>query len=1394
MREEGDAAGPGIGEGSVPGGGFGGSDAFGPGNGYGAANGFGNGNGAGAANGNGFGNGNGAANGNGFGAWAGNGNGNGAANGNGFGNGNGAGNGNGFGNGNGAGAANGNGFGNGNGTWGGNGNGNGGSNGNSNGNSNGCRRYSAIYKAPPMPGLVWYYFIVSTNSITRYYGNNERSLGGVGLTTFSPPASYQITVYEESAVPNWWKEGMVYQIFVDRFSRGKDWKERFFNASERKRDVGPTRLLQTDWRDAPFLYKDDRGWVTRWPFFGGTLEGVREKLGYLRSLGVTIIYFNPIFEAASNHKYDTADYMSIDPGYGDEESFKGLLDEAAGYGIHVMLDGVFSHTGADSKYFNKYGNYPTVGAWQSADSPYRSWYRFNHDAEGYECWWGVADLPNVEENDPSYKEYIWGAPDSVIRHWLKAGAMGWRLDVADELPDEFIRNIKTAIKETTPEGVLLGEVWEDASNKRSYGMMREYLLGKELDSTMNYPFKAWCVDFALNRISPADVHSRVMNIYENYPREHFFSCLNLIGSHDSVRALTALGEPPDESHMTEWQKQVWRLDAAKRETAKRRLKLLSLWQMAFPGVPSIYYGDEVGMEGFSDPYNRAAFPWGDEDKELLGWYYIICNLRAEYGIFRSGEFVSYGGYADTYAFCRFDESERAVVLLNASGTRHEDISLWLSDDETLCLELLSGAVLEPERAGADEDEDGGQAGKAKPDAFLRGAMKYRQGLGGQGQPASRDMGGQGRPASRGDASGGLQGAAQGHASGASQCAAARIVKVRVGPGESRIVYMKRVRPGALAMKGAQRAAGILCHITSLPSEYGCGGFGAEAYSFCDYLEAAGQKIWQILPLNPAGAAYSPYSSCSAFAGNELLIDPGALARDGLLSPDDLPPGAAGALKRPDAGTGVNKAAGAGASGQATASGGAAGAEGAIAADFEKAARVKLPLYRKAYAAFDQKDKGFKEFCASAGAWLEDYCLYRALSAHFGEAPWQEWPEAIRGREPGALQECRERHAEEIGFYRFLQYKFFTQWKALKAYANAKGITVLGDMPIYVAPHSCDTWVNREIFLLDGEGRPCKTGGVPPDFFSEDGQNWKNPVFDWGKNKAGGYAWWIERFRRNLQLYDYLRLDHFRGFDACWEIPGEDSSAKNGCWIKGPGKALFEAVEAALGPLPFLAEDLGYITPNVNDLKNTFAWPGLKVYQFHADEMDLGDAYSPEAPPPHSESMRVYYTGTHDNDTLAGWLAEGAEDTAEMIAAAGAVAASAAEPGAAGTAHAAEPGAAGTAAVPENGTASAGDAASAAIGSAPAVGAGAERPAKRAGDAVQDSAIRERCAEIIEAIYASKAMWAILPLQDVWFLDSGSRMNTPGTVEGNWIWMAGRQAFTAESAAWLKELAKKCWRQ
>jgi 4-alpha-glucanotransferase len=1146
-----------------------------------------------------------------------------------------------------------------------------------------CRKYACAYTLPDTPGNVWYYFIVASSGVTRYYGNNDQSRGGEGKETFSPPPSYQLTVYEDSPVPAWWKEGLVYQIFVDRFFRGSDWKERFFDAQHTEDRRGPTRILQSDWRDSPFLYKDDRGWVMRWPFFGGTLEGVREKLSYLKSLGVTVLYLNPIFEAASNHKYDTGDYMKIDPGYGDEAAFRLLAKEAQNCGISIVLDGVFSHTGADSLYFNKYGNYPSLGAWQSKDSPCRSWYRFTHEQPGYECWWGVDDLPNVDESDASFRAFICDDDDSVVRHWIKAGARGWRLDVADELPDEFIYEIRKAMKETDPGSVLLGEVWEDASNKTSYGAMRRYLLGSELDSTMNYPFRDFSLDFSMGRIAPAEVHSRVMSLYENYPREYFFSCLNLIGSHDKPRILSVLGEAPIDAQLSEWQKQSWRLNDAQRDLAKRRLKLLVVWQMSFPGVPSVFYGDEAGAEGFNDPYNRVPFPWGREDADILERYRTVGNLRTEYDLFRKGEFISYDGYRHMYAFCRRGERERAVVLLNGSREESEEALIALSRDETVFVELLSGEILEAQRA----DAPAGEAGDCdEATAWAGGDLDSL----GDRPPAA--------------------------------------LRVTVGPLESKILYIRKADPASLVMKTLPRAAGLLCHITSLPSETGCGDLGKAAYDFCDYLSSAGQRIWQVLPVTTAGGGNSPYSGNSAFAGNELLIDINGLIRMGLLTEEDLPKPNLTARVLQNIVTGGN----------------------GNRADFTRARAVKQPLFEKAFAAFDRNEAAFLDFCGK-NAWLSDYCLYRAISDERGGAPWQEWPVPLRDRNPQELARCRTELADTVAFHAFLQYLFMKQWDALKAHAAKRGVSILGDLPIYVAASSCDTWTHRNLFDLDERGQMCKMGGVPPDAFTEDGQNWRNPVFLWDAHRRQGYRWWIERFRRNLRLYDFLRLDHFRGFEACWEIPGGAQTARDGNWNKGPGKALFEAVEDALGPLPLLAEDLGVITSGVSDLRNTFAWPGMKVYQFHADEMtpqrgdadaadcvagkgDAPDARRDDDAPeevPATAFLQVYYTGTHDNDTLASWVSENPlpSGQAPQLAAPGQ----------------------------------------------------ADAPADR---------VRESCAAIIETLYAAPAVWVILPLQDAFLLGSDARMNTPGTAEGNWVWTASQDLFTQESAAWLRGLAEK----
>jgi 4-alpha-glucanotransferase len=819
--------------------------------------------------------------------------------------------------------------------------------------------------------------------------------------------------------------------------------------------------------------------------------------------------------------------------------------------------------------------------------------------------------------------------------------------------------------------------------------MRQYLLGAELDSTMNYPFRDWSLDFSMGRIAPAEVHARVMSLYENYPREYFFSCLNLIGSHDKPRILSVLGEAPTEADFSEWQKQSWRLGDAQRDLAKRRLKLLAVWQAAFPGVPSLYYGDEAGAEGFGDPYNRAPFPWGREDSDILERYRLVGNLRAEYDLFRKGEFVSYGGYRHVYAFGRRSERERAVVLLNGSHDEAEDVRIALSRDETVFVELLSGDVLEPDRQAASADETA-----SRDEALFWSGGDF-------------------------DSCGGR---------------APAVLRVRMHPLESKIVYIRKADPAHLVMKTLPRAAGVLCHITSLPSDMGVGDFGKAAYDFCDYLASAGQRIWQVLPITAAGGGNSPYSGVSAFAGNELLISTDGLCEAGLLTEGDLP--------RPNLTARVLQNIVTGGSGNR--------------ADFMRARAVKLPLLEKAFAAFDRDEPAFADFCEQNAAWLPDYCLYRAVSDERDGEPWQEWPAELRDRDAETLARHMQALAEPIAFHAFLQYCFMKQWDALKAYATERGVSILGDMPIYVSASSCDTWVHRNLFDLDERGRMRKTGGVPPDAFTADGQNWRNPVFLWDANRRQDYRWWIERLRRNLRLYDFLRLDHFRGFEACWEIPAGAETARDGNWRKGPGKALFEAAEAALGPLPILAEDLGVITPGVNDLRHAFAWPGMKVYQFHADEMVPadeeieagksgaagGDEGAPgteaaETDAAEKESrtaafLQAFYTGTHDNDTLASWVFENmraAGQTSQQIG-----------------------------------------------------------PANAAQDRV-----RETCAAIVERLYAAPALWVILPLQDVWFLGADARMNTPGVAEGNWVWAASAEAFTQESAAWLRGLAERCGR-
>ena len=514
--------------------------------------------------------------------------------------------------------------------------------------------------------IVWYHFVIERKDRTwvRYAAQQGRTCGEGALTSNPSPPSWQISVYQPREIsPDWYTNGIVYQVFPDRFARGADWRRRVADSLSVPRS-GPARKLVEDWGATPRYEKDGAGRITCWDFFGGTLLGIEERLDYLADLGVTCLYLNPIFEAASNHRYDTADYLRIDPMLGDEDAFRSLCREAAKRGISVILDGVFNHTGCDSRYFNRYGNYSEPGAWQGEDSPYRKWFRFRDDGT-YECWWGVEDLPDIEEGDPTYQEFVCGE-DGVVRKWLGAGARGWRLDVADELPDEFIEKIRTAQLAERPDGVLIGEVWEDASNKISYGKLRRYLLGDELDAAMNYPLREAVLGFLRGERGAPQVAADLAQLRENYPPEALACSLNMLGSHDRPRLLTMLGPAPDPLTLTEDERASFRFGEKDLALARRRLWLATLLQMTLPGVPCIYYGDEAGLQGFADPYNRGTFPWGAEDAECQAIYRRAISVRVASDAFIHGNFEPFSEGDDVFGFWRSTEGERMCVIANRS--------------------------------------------------------------------------------------------------------------------------------------------------------------------------------------------------------------------------------------------------------------------------------------------------------------------------------------------------------------------------------------------------------------------------------------------------------------------------------------------------------------------------------------------------------------------------------------------------------------------------------------------------------------------------------------------------------------------------------------------------------
>ena len=498
-----------------------------------------------------------------------------------------------------------------------------------------------------------------------------------------------------------------------------------------------------------------------------------------------------------------------------------------------------------------------------------------------------------------------------------------------------------------------------------------------------------------------------------------------------------------------------------------------------------------------------------------------------------------------------------------------------------------------------------------------------------------------------------------------------------------------------------RRAGVLLHPTSLPSPAGIGDLGTGAYRFIDFLKQSRNKLWQVLPLNPTGYGDSPFQCFSASAGNPLLISLERLIEQGVLSQADLELHPSFPSDR---------------------------------VDYEAASHFKVPILTKAAQTFLKRAEGnerldFERFCQTNANWLDDFALFMVCkNAHDG-VRWTEWASDIAAREPRALQTWTVRFAAEIAVVKYWQFEFFQQWQALRSYAHKHGIRIIGDIPIYVAHDSADVWANRELFCLEPQGNPLKVAGVPPDYFSATGQLWGNPIFNWKLLKSTGYKWWVERFRAAFGLYDIVRIDHFRGFEAYWEVPAKESTALNGRWIKGPGAELFSTLQQELGELPIIAENLGVITLEVEQIRQQFGFPGMAILQFAFGNDPQGPSFRPH----NYVRNLVAYTGTHDNDTTLGWW--NSEGTMDSIRTSDDV-------------------------LKEH------------VFARTYLGYADEEPINWA---------------MIRTVLASIADTAIIPLQDVLGLGAEARMNLPGTARGNWRWRFPTGALSSELAKRLREL-------
>ena len=522
-------------------------------------------------------------------------------------------------------------------------------------------RFEATLQVPETPMLLWYDFIIPRRYDVARYGNAWDQLGGVGCYYQGQPVSYQVTVYDPAyTTPHYLRTGGVYQIFPDRFYRDANG---FKGRARKIAAAHPEATFHEQWNEKPDLNPDPaNGDNMALDFFGGTLRGIRQKLDYIQSLGANILYLNPIFRARTNHRYDTGSYEEIDPILGSMEDFEALVREAAKRGMHILLDGVFSHTGADSQYFNRFGRYPTVGAYQSRQSPYASWYTFQTFPDEYSSWWGFYTLPTVDKHNPQYRSYLLNPETGVFPGWIRRGACGWRLDVADELPMDLLRDMRSAIKQVNPDSVLLGEVWEDASNKVSYGTPRSYVLGDTLDSVMNYPLRRGVIDFFNGTIDAYALRRIILHQQEVYPAPFYYALMNLLGSHDRVRILNALCGYDREGAI-----QMDRAEAAKvtlskagLKAAKRRYLEAVRLLCALPGAPTIYYGDEIGMTGMADPWNRAPMAWDMADEKLRGEVQKLLRHRRESAVLQTGFLRVDAPDADTLVITRYLQNGRDV--------------------------------------------------------------------------------------------------------------------------------------------------------------------------------------------------------------------------------------------------------------------------------------------------------------------------------------------------------------------------------------------------------------------------------------------------------------------------------------------------------------------------------------------------------------------------------------------------------------------------------------------------------------------------------------------------------------------------------------------------------------